>query len=178
MAEAVGGGGGRRWWWWRGRWWAAAAAVVVVAALMPHNTAGNIDLYMTSEETKRVLGLPAELYYVREGVINKYALEFIVPVPANFTYIYFTWRSLIKRPVGGLAMQYMAHVEYDNGEAMALPQLNISNKGLVPVRPDTFSFHLPFDQRERKQHHVDQSKECVLVRIRNMNIKGTLMNPV
>nr|XP_053629655.1 tyrosine-protein kinase Dnt-like isoform X4 [Cherax quadricarinatus] len=109
---------------------------------MPHNTAGNIDLYMTSEETKRVLGLPAELYYVREGVINKYALEFIVPVPANFTYIYFTWRSLIKRP-----MQYMAHVEYDNGEAMALPQLNISNKGLVPVRPDTFSVSLPCSGR-------------------------------
>lgn len=41
----------------------------------------------------------AELYYVREGVINSYALDFIVPVPANFTFIYFTWHSLIKRPV-------------------------------------------------------------------------------
>lgn len=38
---------------------------------------------------------------MREGVINTYALNFTVPVPANFTYIYFTWRSLIKRPVGG-----------------------------------------------------------------------------
>ncbi|XP_068208552.1 tyrosine-protein kinase Drl-like [Palaemon carinicauda] len=79
------------------------------------------------------VGLVAELYYVREGVINSYALDFTVPVPANFTYIYFTWRSTIKRPV-----QYMAHMEYDNGEAMALPQLNISNKGLVPPRPETF----------------------------------------
>ncbi|XP_069162350.1 tyrosine-protein kinase Dnt isoform X2 [Procambarus clarkii] len=142
-AAAVASGGRRRGGWrCRGRWWAAAVVVVAMAVFLPHNTAGNIDLYMTSEETKRVLGLPAELYYVREGVINKYALEFIVPVPANFTYIYFTWRSLIKRP-----MQYMAHIEYDNGEAMALPQLNISNKGLVPARPDTFSVSLPCSGR-------------------------------
>ncbi|XP_069978486.1 tyrosine-protein kinase Drl-like [Penaeus vannamei] len=82
---------------------------------------------------EEIPGLVAELYYVREGVINSYALDFIVPVPANFTFIYFTWHSLIKRP-----MQYMAHIEYDNGEAMALPQLNISNKGVVPIRPETF----------------------------------------
>ncbi|MPC34297.1 Tyrosine-protein kinase Drl [Portunus trituberculatus] len=48
------------------------------------------------------VSLLAELYYVREGVINTYALNFTVPVPANFTYIYFTWKSLIKRPVGAV----------------------------------------------------------------------------
>ncbi|XP_042874288.1 tyrosine-protein kinase Dnt-like isoform X3 [Penaeus japonicus] len=135
-SKGVGGGGrerGGRW-----GWWAAAVVLVGVVVGVPGGAYANIDLYMSSQETHRLLGLVAELYYVREGVINSYALDFIVPVPANFTFIYFTWHSLIKRP-----MQYMAHIEYDNGEAMALPQLNISNKGVVPVRPETFKVSLP-----------------------------------
>ena len=39
-------------------------------------------------------GLTAELYYVREGVINEYALNFVVPVPAHIQDIYFTWQSI------------------------------------------------------------------------------------
>lgn len=141
---AMGGGGrddGGRPWWWQ-RWWWMVMALLVSVVVMPRPTNAKIDLYMSSEETHRLLGLVAELYYVREGVINSYALDFTVPVPANFTFIYFTWRSTIKRPV-----QYMAHMEYDNGEAMALPQLNISNKGLVPPRPETFKISLPCSGR-------------------------------
>lgn len=43
-------------------------------------------------------GLNAELFYVREGVINEYALNFIVPVPAHIQDIYFMWQST-ERPV-------------------------------------------------------------------------------
>jgi len=44
-------------------------------------------------------GLSAELYYVREGVINEYALNFIVPVPAHIQELYFTWQALGDKPV-------------------------------------------------------------------------------
>lgn len=44
-------------------------------------------------------GLSAELYYVRDGLINEYALHFTVPVPANLHDITFTWQSLAGRPV-------------------------------------------------------------------------------
>ena len=43
-------------------------------------------------------GLSAELFYVREGVINEYALNFVVPVPAYIDSLAFTWQSL-SRPV-------------------------------------------------------------------------------
>jgi RYK receptor-like tyrosine kinase len=46
-----------------------------------------------------VAGLQAELFYVREGVINEYALNFVVPVPAYITDLHFTWQSLAGRPV-------------------------------------------------------------------------------
>lgn len=44
-------------------------------------------------------GLSAELYYVREGVVNQYALNFVVPVPAHISDLHFTWQSLGPRPV-------------------------------------------------------------------------------
>jgi RYK receptor-like tyrosine kinase len=47
----------------------------------------------------RVAGLQAELFYVREGVINEYALNFVVPVPAQISDLHFTWQSLAGRPV-------------------------------------------------------------------------------
>lgn len=50
-------------------------------------------------ESNFVLGLSAELYYVREGVINQYALNFVVPVPAHISDLYFTWQSLGPKPV-------------------------------------------------------------------------------
>ena len=44
-------------------------------------------------------GLKAELYYVREGVVNTYAMNFVVPVPANIADLEFSWQSLAGHPV-------------------------------------------------------------------------------
>lgn len=44
-------------------------------------------------------GLSAELYYIRDGHVNDYALHFTVPVAANLTEITFTWQSLAGKPV-------------------------------------------------------------------------------
>lgn len=44
-------------------------------------------------------GLSAELFYIRDGLKNEYALQFTVPVPANMHEISFTWQSLAGRPV-------------------------------------------------------------------------------
>lgn len=46
-----------------------------------------------------VAGLEAELYYVREGVVNAYAMTFVVPVPANIADLEFSWQSLAGVPV-------------------------------------------------------------------------------
>ncbi|KAL6263691.1 hypothetical protein P5V15_003779 [Pogonomyrmex californicus] len=43
--------------------------------------------------------LEAELYYVREGVVNTYAMNFVVPVPASIADLEFSWQSLVGHPV-------------------------------------------------------------------------------
>ena len=45
-----------------------------------------------------VAGIEAELYYVRDGIINNYALSFNLPINANIEDIYFTWQSLRDNP--------------------------------------------------------------------------------
>ena len=61
------------------------------------------------------LGLSAELYYVRDGQVNEYALHFTVPVPANVKDISFTWQSLAGRPVN-ITVQifniFFSHFDY------------------------------------------------------------------
>lgn len=42
------------------------------------------------------LGLDAELYYVRDDVVNHYALSFILPVPSETNSMHFTWHSKSK----------------------------------------------------------------------------------
>ncbi|XP_038857717.1 tyrosine-protein kinase RYK-like [Salvelinus namaycush] len=70
------------------------------------NNHPSVNVYMSEEEVKKLLGLDAELYYVRDDVVNHYALSFILPVPSETNSLHFTWRSkdkwgnLIKPAVG------------------------------------------------------------------------------
>lgn len=41
-------------------------------------------------------GLDAELYYVRDDVVNHYALSFVLPVPSETNSLHFTWHSKSK----------------------------------------------------------------------------------
>lgn len=54
---------------------------------------------LLTESIRLVSGLQAELFYVREGVINEYAIKFVVPVPAQVHKLHFTWENLAGRPV-------------------------------------------------------------------------------
>uniref|UniRef100_A0A673XGE8 receptor protein-tyrosine kinase n=1 Tax=Salmo trutta TaxID=8032 RepID=A0A673XGE8_SALTR len=79
-----------------------------------------------------VAGLDAELYYVRDDVVNHYALSFILPVPSETSSLHFTWRSKDK-------VDYRMGFHVDNPAAMNQPQSNISIQGEVPLfRVDLF----------------------------------------
>ncbi|XP_073991365.1 tyrosine-protein kinase Dnt isoform X2 [Rhodnius prolixus] len=98
----------------------------------------NLDLYLNLQEVKRLLGLSAELYYVRNGILNEYALNFVVPVPATVNELHFTWQSLASRP-----LPYTISVDASDTQAMLPARLNISNQGMVPTVVQTFSIVLP-----------------------------------
>lgn len=95
--------------------------------LVARPAAGYFNLFLTQTEVRKLLGLQAELFYVREGVINEYAIKFIVPVPAPVHKLHFTWENLAGRP-----LPYTMSVDISNPSALS-SSLNISQSGNIPV---------------------------------------------
>ncbi|XP_048247730.1 tyrosine-protein kinase RYK-like isoform X1 [Haliotis rufescens] len=98
-----------------------------------------LNLYMDAAETLRLLGITAELYYVRNGIINNYALTFNLPLPPDIDEIYFTWQRLREQP----AMFYRMKFTVLHDRALMLPEANISNEGQVPSTLSVFQVRLP-----------------------------------
>ncbi|XP_075969135.1 tyrosine-protein kinase derailed 2 [Anticarsia gemmatalis] len=118
-----------------------AAKILVIAwaawFALPLAT-GHLNVLISQAEVMKLLGLDAELYYVREGVVNKYATSFIVPVPAHIADLEFMWQAL-----GGRPLAYVMGIDYESRGAMQPPQVNISERGFVPTTLQTFRVRLP-----------------------------------
>uniref|UniRef100_A0A669E8Q8 receptor protein-tyrosine kinase n=1 Tax=Oreochromis niloticus TaxID=8128 RepID=A0A669E8Q8_ORENI len=85
---------------------------------------------MSVEEVKKLLGLDAELYYVRHDVVNHYALSFNMSVPTETNSLYFTWYSKTK-------VDYRLAFSVENPIALNPPWCNISLQGEVSENPET-----------------------------------------
>nr|XP_057928370.1 tyrosine-protein kinase RYK isoform X3 [Doryrhamphus excisus] len=96
----------------------------------------SVNIYLSVEEVKKLLaGLDAELYYVRDDVVNHYALSFTLPVPSETNSLHFTWHSKSK-------VDYRLGFHVENPVAMNQPRSNISSQGEVPRFPSVFRVDL------------------------------------
>ncbi|XP_034439196.1 tyrosine-protein kinase RYK isoform X3 [Hippoglossus hippoglossus] len=100
-----------------------------------NNQQPSVNIYMSVEEVKKLLGLDAELYYVRDDVVNHYALSFTLPVPSETNSLHFTWHSKTK-------VDYRLGFVVENPVAMNQPRSNISIQGEVPHVPSVFRVDL------------------------------------
>ncbi|KAM4629008.1 tyrosine-protein kinase RYK isoform 3-T3 [Polymixia lowei] len=100
-----------------------------------NNNHPSVNIYMSVEEVKKLLGLDAELYYVRDDVVNHYALSFTLPVPSDTNSLYFTWHSNSK-------VDYRLGFHVENTAAMNQPKSNISSQGEVPRVTSVFRVDL------------------------------------
>ncbi|XP_028032644.1 tyrosine-protein kinase Dnt isoform X1 [Bombyx mandarina] len=115
-----------------------ASLIIVWAVLALPLATGHLNVLISQAEVMKLLGLDAELYYVREGVVNTYATSFIVPVPAHIADLEFMWQALGRTP-----LPYVMAIEYEARGAMLPPQVNISERGYVPTTLQTFRIRLP-----------------------------------
>ncbi|XP_073432633.1 tyrosine-protein kinase RYK isoform X1 [Dendrobates tinctorius] len=94
-----------------------------------------LNVYMSEEEVRRLIGLDAELYYVRNDIVNHYALSFNLLVPTETSSLHFSWHSKSK-------VEYKLGFQVNNSLAMDLPQTNISLQGDVPRSLSVFRVDL------------------------------------
>ncbi|XP_057697552.1 tyrosine-protein kinase RYK isoform X5 [Corythoichthys intestinalis] len=111
---------------------------VSVSGLDYDDSSGNnrsVNIYMSVDELNRLLGLDAELYYVRDDVVNHNAMSFTMPVPSETNSLHFTWHSKSK-------VDYRLGFQVANPAAMNIPRSNISNQGELPRIPSVFRVDL------------------------------------
>ncbi|XP_059506921.1 tyrosine-protein kinase RYK isoform X2 [Stegostoma tigrinum] len=94
-----------------------------------------VNVYLSVEETRRLIGLDAELYYVRNDVVSYYALPFKLLVPGETNSLHFTWHAKSK-------VEYTLGFQVDNPAVMGMPQANISAQGEIPRKESVFRVDL------------------------------------
>ncbi|ALC38142.1 drl [Drosophila busckii] len=124
----------------------------------------HLNIFLNLHEVLRLIGVSAELYYVREGAINDYALNFAVPVPANISDVTFTWQSLVDHP-----LPYSINVATSDVGVLPRPLLNISRIGDVPMEPQTWGISLKCSGTRAAEVTVTISVEVILDRATNNN---------
>ncbi|CAN9500801.1 unnamed protein product [Ophioblennius macclurei] len=102
-----------------------------VSNINNNNNKPSVNIYMSVEEVKKLLGLDAELYYVRDDMVNHYALTFNMPVPTETNSLHFTWFSKTK-------VDYRLAFHMENPAALSQPRSNISTQGEMPRTPTVF----------------------------------------
>uniref|UniRef100_A0A8C0MU60 Tyrosine-protein kinase RYK n=2 Tax=Canis lupus familiaris TaxID=9615 RepID=A0A8C0MU60_CANLF len=114
---------------------AAAAPAPRPPALSPAAAGPSVSVYLSEDEVRRLIGLDAELYYVRNDLISHYALSFNLLVPSETNFLHFTWHAKSK-------VEYKLGFQVDNFVAMDMPQVNISAQGEVPRTLSVFRVEL------------------------------------
>ncbi|XP_059159573.1 tyrosine-protein kinase RYK-like isoform X2 [Physella acuta] len=109
-----------------------------------------LNLYLSTQETFRLLGVEYELYYVRNGIINQYALSFDLPLQSHIDEIFFNWQSL-----GNFPVLYSLSYNISNRRAMNMPTANISDKGEVPNQVSVFAVALPCSGQINAEVHIN-----------------------
>ena len=113
--------------------------------LVLQGVSSRLNLFLSTEETKRLLGLEKELFYVRDGTINKYALGFLIPVPSNVSSLEFTWSA---HNQNSHHLYYSLTAVSSEPRILASPTVNISSSGVVPERPEIWSLGLQCSGQE------------------------------
>lgn len=75
------------------------ASLIFLFSVISDGAHGFFNLYMSPKEVKKMMGLEMELYYVKEGIVNSYAVNFILNVNSSIEELEFTWQGLRRQTV-------------------------------------------------------------------------------
>lgn len=117
------------------------AIQAVLGLILMSIVEAHLNLFMNETETKRLLGIPGELYYVRSGIINDYALSFNLPIKSDVDVIYFDWQNLRRSPPDS-PMYYSLALSSSHPSVLMSALPSIPKEGMVPTKPSVFGITL------------------------------------
>ncbi|RZF49103.1 hypothetical protein LSTR_LSTR008389 [Laodelphax striatellus] len=127
----------------------AVFLLLITFTLLPASRA-YFNVYISQEEIRKLMGInSSELYYVREGVVNTYAMNFVVLLSPQVSDLQFYWQAVVRHPV-----TYMWKIEYNNMDAMLPPSFSIAKQGLLPPYPQSFTVNFHCTGQRSAEIHV------------------------
>lgn len=92
-----------------------------------------------------------ELSYVRDGVLNRGAIDFQIPISNGLDSLHFLWWN------GDFSstVNYKIMVEIKNNSVMFQPSLNISHSGQIPKIPTYWRMSLPCQKGQKGSTQVE-----------------------
>lgn len=137
-------------------------------SIMRYNvTHCSLNMFLDKTEVYRLLGVNAELFYIRNGIVNYNALKRILTVPADLNVIHYIWESLDSIPI-----PYERDVKISDKRMLRSVSMNISTSGTIPTFREVvaidihcsglqdaeviidFTFNLSIDQDSHNITHV------------------------
>uniref|UniRef100_A0A182QRR4 Protein kinase domain-containing protein n=1 Tax=Anopheles farauti TaxID=69004 RepID=A0A182QRR4_9DIPT len=112
--------------------------VTVLLCGLPRPVVGYFDLFLNHSEVVKMMGIEADIFYVRDGAVNEYAMGFVVPMNPGIDMLRFSWQSRTAYP-----LPYTISVHYDDNEGtIQPPELDIPTSGIIPRTVESFTVHL------------------------------------
>lgn len=106
----------------------------VLIAIPP--TACSVNLYINKTETKKILGIEGDIYYIRDGVVKPNAVNFKMTVPSRVNCLRFIWFS---KPMG---YYYSLQLRSYTPDLLFKPRVNIKYFGPVPETKKEFCVNM------------------------------------
>ncbi|XP_030838359.1 tyrosine-protein kinase RYK isoform X1 [Strongylocentrotus purpuratus] len=128
---------------------------------------GYMNLFISPAEVKRLVGVSAELYYIREGKINRAATNYPLAVPTGINKLYYTWYS--ERQV-----YYSMSVKSKSPRILYHPSLNITKDGKVPVKETVFEMQLECTGHEGGEAIIELQVNLTLYSASNITTLNTI----
>ena len=105
---------------------------MIVTFFLPFNLS-HVQIFLDKSESERVFSVGHAVYYVREGVVNKFAMNTKQElIPSDVDHVDFHWRSDLSD------VPYRIGISFFETHAMDFPTVNMSNIGFVPKEFQSF----------------------------------------
>ncbi|GAB0097326.1 Tyrosine-protein kinase Dnt [Sergentomyia squamirostris] len=133
---------------------------IFICVLCVTNIHSTFNVYLNVQEGQKLLGLPAEVFYIRAGIVNTNALDYVINVPSRVNNILINWQSLIGRPIS-----YGISVSNSLPSAIST-DLNITKSGYIPTELEAFQLQLVCrDGIFSKSHGIIEAEVNITVQV-------------
>ena len=110
--------------------------VILIVISAVSLTEAKLNLFANINEVQTLLGLKTEIFYIKDGSVNGYALSFVPTVPTHISVNRFSWNTTLP------SVAYRLAVRTSDEVALEEPKINISDIGYVPNLTQVFSISL------------------------------------